>query len=334
MIDNLHKLNRRDAIKLATVSVGTMCNPTMLNANNNPTSASNNYDVIVIGAGAAGMQAAQVLISNGYTVKVLEATQHIGGRIHSATLGSTRIDLGAEEHYLNQNNPIYDAVTNKFGKNVYTKAYAGETLLSIDDGQSCWESDSGCLEDTDIKNFWNYYSFYGDRSKHKDYSISLADDILVKYGVDKQHRAYHLYENGFAGSIFGSSMTRIGAASLAEQDWKWTLSEDIRVLAPKHLGYSDVLNEIWWNTISHHVALNTAVKQIDYSGEHIRITDEQGTLYHCHKVIITASIGTLQKEIIHFIPSLPEQTVEAYTNIGMGNGMKIALRFSKPVWDD
>jgi monoamine oxidase len=56
------------------------------------------WDVAVIGAGAAGLMAAQLLTNAGRRAVVLEARDRIGGRIHTVTdpafLGP--VDLGAE----------------------------------------------------------------------------------------------------------------------------------------------------------------------------------------------------------------------------------------------
>ena len=325
---------RRKVLKLGAASASLACVSNLLISGKSYGKTHNSYDVVIVGAGMAGLHAARELLTHGYRVKILEASHRLGGRIYSETLGETRIELGAEEHYLGKNNPIYSAVVEEYGKDVYTHAYEGEQLLSIDDGQLCWESGGDCLSDPDINNFWKYNSYYGKKAQHKDYSISLADDILNQYGVNKDHRAYHLYESGFAGAIFGDSLERIGAASLAEQDWEWTLSEDIRVLAPSKLGYSDVLENIWWNEVSDHVLLNTVVEHIDSSGSSVAVHDQSGNTHFCHKVIITASIGVLQKELIEFTPALPQPTIDAYTNIGMGRGMKIALRFKAPFWKE
>ena len=51
----------------------------------------NNYDVVVIGAGFAGLQAAVKLQSNGKNVLLLEATDRVGGRARST---DTSVDLG------------------------------------------------------------------------------------------------------------------------------------------------------------------------------------------------------------------------------------------------
>ena len=56
------------------------------------------YDVVVIGAGFAGLVAARDLIAAGHTVVVLEARDRAGGRTYTSTFPGTDvvIDLGAE----------------------------------------------------------------------------------------------------------------------------------------------------------------------------------------------------------------------------------------------
>jgi len=291
------------------------------------------YDVIVVGAGMAGLYAARELMSKQYRVLVLEAGNRHGGRIFSQTLGETRIEMGAEEHYLARNNPIYDAVVDAYGTDVYAPAYVGDSLISMDGGKLCWEETGRCENDPDIQNYWKYWSYYGNRGKHRDFSLTVADDVLAQYGVDSEHRAYHLFDSGFAGSIYGASVQRIGAASLARQDWLWTLSEDVRVLKPRALGYSDVLDRIWWGDVLGQVKLNRPVTRVDSSSTKIVVHDATGDKHLARKVIVTASIGVLQSESIEFTPTLPESTIQAYRNIGMGRGMKVALRFSEQFWE-
>ncbi|MBS38457.1 MAG: amine oxidase [Thiotrichales bacterium] len=320
-------MGRREALKLAA-GVGLACAVPIVG---HATSTAS-YDVIVVGAGTAGLTAARDLLAAGYRVRVLEASNRHGGRVYSRTLGSTRIEMGAEEHYLARNNPIYNAIIGELGPGAYARAYVGDTALSMDGGKLCYEETGYCESDADIRDNWNYWRSYGSRSLNQDYSLTMADTVLARYGVGKGHRAYHLYDSYIAGSIYGASLDRIGAASLAQQDALWSLSSQVQVLTPHDIGYVDVLNRIWWNELLPHVSLDRPVTHVDTSGPHIVVEDATGDKHHAHKVIVTASIGVLQSESITFTPTLPEPTVEAYRNIGMGRGMKVALRFREQFW--
>lgn len=52
--------------------------------------------VVIIGAGASGIAASIKLIENGYkNVKILEAENRLGGRIHTVPFGENVVDMGA-----------------------------------------------------------------------------------------------------------------------------------------------------------------------------------------------------------------------------------------------
>lgn len=52
-------------------------------------------DVIVVGAGFAGLSAARELTKRGYQVLVLEGRDRVGGRSYTATVAGVPVDLGA-----------------------------------------------------------------------------------------------------------------------------------------------------------------------------------------------------------------------------------------------
>ena len=82
------------------------------------------HDVVIVGAGSAGLYAARTLAELGYEVLVIEASDGIGGRVKSETLGDMRVDLGAEEHYLaTSNNPVWPAIREQYGDDIYVRPY-------------------------------------------------------------------------------------------------------------------------------------------------------------------------------------------------------------------
>ena len=80
---------------------------------------SGKVQVLIIGAGAAGLGAANQAIKQGLSVKVIEARNRLGGRVNTDNLGEYKVDLGAswihgigpgcgeEEEWENKENPIY-----------------------------------------------------------------------------------------------------------------------------------------------------------------------------------------------------------------------------------
>ncbi|HVO16136.1 MAG TPA: FAD-dependent oxidoreductase, partial [Alphaproteobacteria bacterium] len=63
------------------------------------------YDVIVIGAGAAGVGAARRLAGTGLSVLILEATTRVGGRAFTQTVRDMPLDLGCGWFHSAERNP-------------------------------------------------------------------------------------------------------------------------------------------------------------------------------------------------------------------------------------
>ncbi|XP_061840010.1 spermine oxidase [Nerophis lumbriciformis] len=64
--------------------------------------------IVVIGAGLAGLAATKVLLKRGFTdVTVLEALDHIGGRVQSVKHGEAALELGATWIHGANGNPVY-----------------------------------------------------------------------------------------------------------------------------------------------------------------------------------------------------------------------------------
>ena len=103
----LRSILHRAAIKLmhGVFSIGMALALVLLASPSRAVEPSTDHDVVIVGAGAAGLYAAFTLDNLGYSVLILEATNRHGGRVYSDTLGDVGIEHGAEELY---------GTTNKF----------------------------------------------------------------------------------------------------------------------------------------------------------------------------------------------------------------------------
>ncbi|GIX19082.1 MAG: hypothetical protein KatS3mg120_0758 [Erythrobacter sp.] len=71
------------------------------------------YDVVVIGAGLAGLHAAQLLEEAGLAVRVIEAAQRIGGRLHTLDHLPGRPEAGGIQ--IGQNYRLLRAIAARLG---------------------------------------------------------------------------------------------------------------------------------------------------------------------------------------------------------------------------
>jgi choline dehydrogenase-like flavoprotein len=84
---------------------------------------STDHDVVIVGAGAAGLYAAYTLDNLGYSVLILEATHRHGGRVYSDTLGDVGIEHGAEELYGATNNFVFNDIRNLYGQGAQIRIF-------------------------------------------------------------------------------------------------------------------------------------------------------------------------------------------------------------------
>lgn len=89
---------------------------------------SQRHDVLVVGAGFAGLSAALSLFDKGMDVVVLEAAGRVGGRVESAVFNDgTRIDTGAQFVCDDMENVI--ALLARYGKTLVHTPMAGESIV-------------------------------------------------------------------------------------------------------------------------------------------------------------------------------------------------------------
>ena len=88
-------LTRREALKLLGVGTTALIATDQLHAALSPqTTTDNRAEVVVVGAGFAGLSAARTLLRHGKKVIVLEARDRVGGRVKAAKIASRAIDVG------------------------------------------------------------------------------------------------------------------------------------------------------------------------------------------------------------------------------------------------
>jgi len=132
---------------------------------------STDHDVVIVGAGAAGLYAAYTLDNLGYSVLLLEASDRHGGRVFSDTLGDVGIEHGAEELYGRINNFVFNDIEDEYGKGaqvrIFEESKSSDTLIVMDadgmgGGSPCWRWAGNCGQDPDIQDYWAFWYVTGD----------------------------------------------------------------------------------------------------------------------------------------------------------------------------
>jgi monoamine oxidase len=153
-------------------------------------------DVIVVGAGAAGLAAARALAESSARVIVLEARGRIGGRVLSQPLASlgVPVELGAE--FIHGDAPE-------------TSAYLGEAdLAKVDTGDESWACDADATLAKTDDDFTSVDLFERVRSLERDESV---DVFLRRFERDSELRAEAQRARAFVEGFEAADTTRASA---------------------------------------------------------------------------------------------------------------------------
>jgi len=108
-------------------------------------------DVVVVGAGFAGLSAARALRAAGHSVVVLEADDRVGGRTKPGVSGGEVVDLGGQWVGPGQTRVL--ALAKEFGVATYPQAYAGRNIVDLAGHRAEYEGDIPALEPKALSEF-------------------------------------------------------------------------------------------------------------------------------------------------------------------------------------
>lgn len=264
------------------------------------------HDVVVIGAGMAGLSAAHELVKAGHTdVVVLEAQDYVGGRVKTTMEYGDPAELGAEFVH---------------GKNIVTWQYLDEFGLSaIPTGGNARLIDRSGNE-LSAEEHEQFTRLYEEVQTNGKYGVSIAE-ITESLRGDASKRVVDLVNTSIGDyEASDAELLDSGAFTVAS-----TLTQHNGGNYVMRYGYRQLVDKL---SAKLRIHLSTVVQEIDMTNpHHIKVvTDEDGILY-CRRVVVTVSLGVLKHGDIRFLPELPERKRHVIQRLGMGNAAKYLLHF-------
>jgi len=285
--------------------------------------------VIVIGAGIAGIAAAQRLQRAGCRVTVIEARQRLGGRIWTDhSWPDAPVDLGASWIHGVHNNPVA-ALARQFG--IQTTVYDAGTLSNNLSESRLYDAAGAAVTAAQRQQFAADQDQLGERmasiADKTDAPLSMRNALhqaLQDSGLpaERKSAAFELFSRNVEDD-YGASIDEIAA---------WALQEG------SGFGGREVVFPGGYGQLAERLAQGLAiltghvVEHIDYRGKQVQVHTSQGVI-SADKAIVTLPLGVLKEGKVGFSPALPVEKAGAIARLGMGVYDKLYLRFPKVFWD-
>ena len=288
--------SRRDFLRTVGVSSAALMVPPPLIASAEP-------DVVIVGAGAAGVAAARALMDLGYTVRIVEAADRVGGRAFTEqeTFGFP-FDHGASWLSSANANP-HRRFARRYGFDLNDFTDATDTLF-VGDREA---------EDGEYQQYWQAYNLIND---HIGFAYEAGNDVAASSVVP---------EVPFAGTTqtwIGPMDLGVDFRDMSTVDY-WS-GADVAPTYHVAQGYGALVARLAEGLP---VQLETPVSGIEWGGSGVRVRSSKGTL-KARACIVTASTGVLDAERIRFDPALPDWKRDAIHDLPMGLLAKVALEFT------
>jgi monoamine oxidase len=283
------------------------------------------HDVLVIGAGAAGLAAAATLAAGGRSVLVLEARDRIGGRIwtrHEPGV-TAPIELGAE------------FVHGYAERNIAWLARAGKGTIENEDAH--WRLENGVLRQRDsaFQKVRETLLKHRDQVTH-DVSLDTVLDELLKDELSDSERAYaRMMAEGFDAA----DTSKASARAIADE-WTGEMLSSAPQSRPEG-GYTSLLIALAGALPPDKVQmrLQTIVREVKWTRGKVEVSGEsfgQPFSVSAPRAIVTLPLGILQlapgaPDAVRFTPPL-EAKRQALQGIGFGPVIKLVLKFHSAFW--
>jgi monoamine oxidase len=260
------------------------------------------FDIIIVGGGAAGIGAARRLAAHGKAVLLLEASSRLGGRAYTQDLEGHPLDLGCEWLHSGDRN-AWVGIAEASGFPVdrsdppWTKAHP--SIARDEDAEEAARKAFGDWEE---------------RLAQVAQGSDCASDALEAGGK------WNAYVRAIAGFMSGMAPEQISATDYLAYDdastgKNWNLPLGYGTLVAASLPSSTALR------------LATPVEQIDLTADGVAVTTRAGTV-RAEAAILTVSTAVLAGDAIRLPPGV-DPWREAAAALPLGRNEKVFLEIGR-----
>jgi monoamine oxidase len=272
-------------------------------------------DVVVIGAGAAGLAAAAALSDAGRSVLVLEARDRIGGRIW--TIDDAHSPLGTElgaEFIHGRSAAMLDLLQ---------RAQA----IAVDAPAAHWSNDGHGLEPAE--------AFFEEVGKLMAPAADLGKDLSVSQWLERPEarKASDIARSHVRMMVEGFDAADPARASTQAIAAEWRGGTAQEAQFRPYGSYGPLMQSLAdrLDSARARIALECAVEEVRWHRGAVEVRAGSET-YAARHAIVTLPLGVLKAGGVQFIPALEEKR-DALASLEPAHVVKAVLDFETPFWE-
>ncbi|GAB4471708.1 MAG: flavin monoamine oxidase family protein [Thermoflexibacter sp.] len=299
-------------------------------------------DVIVIGAGYAGLTATRLLKETGKTVLLLEARERVGGRVHTHYIDNQLyVDLGGQ--WIGPTQDRIYALAKEMHVNTFKTYNEGKNVILLNNQRKEY---TGLIPKIDLPSLLNI-----------DFVLKKLDRLAKQIDLQypwKSMKAKDLDSKTLAsflkGNIYFSNAQKVVEAGL-ETLFACSPSEisllhalfyiksgtNLNVLLniengaqqDRFVGGAQLIANKLAEVLKENILLSHPVQKIKQEGNKVEVFTEKG-IFLAKKVIVAVPPPMAQR--IHYEPLLPAQREQLLQRMPMGTVIKCMAIYEQPFW--